>query len=210
MALLLAPPGSGLRRPTFRTLKAGTSLVRLYDPSRYGTQALTFTHNGPRGRFDHHRPPPAGSGPTWDDPDRGIYYAALTLSCCLVEVFGDTRLIDRPQVHVALPTLTRDLRLLDLRGAAAMRAGTVAALSGEGDRVLTQAWSRHFYEEVSLQRCDGLIYRGAHNAEVAFALYERARDGLECPAGQAVSLAEPLLRPELLRIALRHGMDVLI
>lgn len=151
LALLPALPGSGLRRPTLRTLRAGTSLVRLYDPTRYGTQALTFTHNGPRGRFDHHRPPPAGSGPTWDDPDRGIYYVALTLSCCLVEVFGDTRLIDRPQLQVAMPTLTRDLRLLDLRG---------AALSGEGDRALTQAWSRYFYEEGSLQHCDGLMYRG--------------------------------------------------
>lgn len=183
--------------------------MRLFDPTRFGTQALTFTYNGPRGRFDHHRPP-AGRGPTWDDPDRGVYYAAETLSCCLVEVFGDTRLIDRPHLRVAMPTLTRDLRLLDLRGAAAMRAGTIAALSGEGDRALTQSWSRYFYEEPALLPCDGLMFRGAHNAEVAFALYERARDGLECPASQVINLSDPLLRPELLRIALLHAMDVLI
>ena len=45
---------------------------------------------------------------------------------------------------------------------------------------------------------------------MAFALYERARDGLDCPAGQVMNLTDPLLRPELLRIALRHGMDVLV
>ena len=210
MALLLPPPGAGLRRPTFRILRTGTALVRLFDPTRYGTQSLTFTHNGPRGRFDHHRPPPSGRGPTWDDPERGVYYAAETLSCCLAEVFGDTRLIDRPQMRVAMPTLTRDLRLLDLCGVAAMRAGTIAALSGEGDRTLTQAWSRCFYEEPALLSCDGLAYRGAHNAQVAFALYERAQDGLQCPSGQVIDLRDPQLRPELLRIALRHGMDVLI
>lgn len=210
MALLLPPPGSGLRRPVFRTLRSGTALVRLYDPTRHGARALTFSHNGPRGRFDHHRPPPAGYGPAWDDPDRGVYYAALTLSCCVAEVFGDTRLIDRPYLRVAMPTLIRDLRLLDLRGASAMWAGTIAALSGEGDRALTQAWSRFFYEEPSLGGCDGLMYPGAHNGEVAFALYERARGGLDCPASQVIELNDPMLRPELLRIALRHGMDVLI
>lgn len=91
-----------------------------------------------------------------------------------------------------------------------MRAGTIAALSGEGERALTQAWSRYFYEEPSLQSCDGLMFRGAHNAQAAFALYERAEDGLECSPDQVIGLDNPLLRPELLRIALLHGMDVLI
>ena len=181
--------------------------MRIFDPARHRMQALTFVGNGPRNRFDHHRLP--SSGLTWDDPDRAIYYAAKTLSCCVAEIFGDTRLIDRPHLRVAMPVVTRALRLLDLRGTAAMGAGTIAALSGEGDRALTQAWSRYFYEEPSRIRCDGLVYRGAHNAEAAHALFERAKDGLKCCSADVIDLDDPLLRPELLHIAYRHGMDVL-
>ena len=153
---------------------------------------------------------PGGQGLTGGDPDRAVYYAAKTLSCCVAEVFGDTRLIDRPHLRVAMPIVTRKLRLLDLRGAAAMGAGTIAALSGEGDRALTQAWSRYFYEEPSLHRSDGLMFRGAHNAELAYAFYERSQDGLECPPSEVIGLDDPLLRPELVRIALRQGMSLLI
>ena len=208
MALLNPPPGFGLRQPVFRTLPVGARLVRIYDPTQHNTHSLTFVQYGPRNRFDHHRPSPSGSS-VWNDPDRGIYYAAKEFSCCIAEIFGDTRQIDRPHLRVATPTVTRKLRLLDLRGAAAMGAGSIAALSGDGDRTLTQAWSRYFYEEPSLSNCDGLIYRGAHNAEVAYALYERARDGLACSPADVCELNEPWLRPELMRIALQHGMDIL-
>ncbi|MEO7715597.1 MAG: RES family NAD+ phosphorylase [Capsulimonas sp.] len=207
MALLDPPPGFGLRQPVIRTLSVGARLVRIYDPTQHNTQPLTFVQYGPRNRFDHHRP--IGSSP-WNDPDRGIYYAAKAFSCCIAEIFGDTRIIDRPHLRVAMPSVTRKLRLLDLRGAAAMGAGTIAALSGHGDRALTQAWSRYFYEEPSLAACDGLLYHGAHNAQVAYALYERARDGLTCSPGDVCDLNEPWLRPELLRIALEHGMDVFL
>jgi hypothetical protein len=94
--------------------------VRLYDPtSRYHPGPRTFRRNGPRLRFDHHRAAPDGS-PT-NDPKRGVYYAALTISCALVEVFGDGGVIERVQWRLALSRLRDPLQLVDLRGAAAMR-----------------------------------------------------------------------------------------
>ena len=119
-------------------MPAGAFLLRLFNPTRFGTAALTFNHNGPRGRFDHHRLPASGLGPTHDDPDRGIYYAAFALSCCVVEVFGDTRLIDNPALRLARPRVTRPLRLLNLCANGAMRAGNVTALCSVADRGLSK------------------------------------------------------------------------
>ncbi len=194
----------------FHIVPTGAYLLRLFNPTRFHTTALTFNHNGPRGRFDHHRPPTSGSIPTHDDPDRGIYYAGFTLSCCVVEVFGDTRLIDNPALLLARPRVLRPLRLLDLCGRGAMRAGSVTALCSTADRDLSQAWSRYFYETAAYQTCDGLLYHSAHNNEQAIALYERAHDALECPAKQIIALASPRLRSLLLDIATQHDMDVLI
>jgi hypothetical protein len=52
---------------------------------------------------------------------------------------------------------TRPIKLLDLQGNGAMRAGTVVAISGAADRQLSQKWSRYFYG--CYQDIDGLIYR---------------------------------------------------
>jgi hypothetical protein len=100
-------------------------LRRIFDPSRHGTQALTFRHFGPINHFDHHQIP--GGGGRDHDPTRAIYYAGFTLSCWLVEYFGDEGVIEITDEHVCLVQLTRDLTLLDLRGSGAMRAGSVAA-----------------------------------------------------------------------------------
>lgn len=183
--------------------------MRLYDPTKYKVGPLTFSQNGPRNRFDHHRTSPIGQS-AWDDPERSVYYCALTLSCCIVEVFGNYKLVDKPQMNIAMPTVTRPLRLLDLCGAGAMRAGSISALCGTADRSLSQNWSRYFYEEAVYGNCDGLCYHSAHNNEKAFALYERAANGLSCAASQVLALTEPGLRPELLRIILDNNMLLLI
>jgi hypothetical protein len=83
--------------------------------------------------------------------------------------------------HVAPPTVTRELRLLDLRGRGAMRAGSVAALSQDADYRLSQSWSRYFYEHPdSYTSIDGILYANAHNSGDAVALYERAAGALKC------------------------------
>ncbi len=175
-------------------------MVRLFDPSRHGATAIGFRSYGPLLRFDHHRGQEDGT-PS-DDAGRGIYYAAMTLSGCLVEVFGDTGVVDLHRHYVASPILRRDLRLLDLRRNGAMRAGTKAAIAKVSDRGLSQAWSRHFYETTGVYAVvDGLIYLNAHNDEVAVALYERAADALECPPDRVMRLEDEALRAAVLEAA---------
>jgi hypothetical protein len=101
------------------------------------------------------------------------------------------------------------MRLLDLRGRAAMRAGTVAAISA-GDHVLSQPWSRYFWEHPEIYgELDGLFYVSAYNGQPAVALYERARDGLEVPRGRDAPLTDPAVLAAVRRAALDHGLVVL-
>jgi hypothetical protein len=196
--LSLPPPKRGVS-PVFCHLPVGATLVRLFDPTRHNTEALTFRYNGPRARFDHHR----GEGPNRspaDDPDRAVYYGAwsadlsIALSSCLAEVFGDTRVVELGNFHVAMPLVIQSLRLLDLRGRGAMRAGTVAAIA-KCDHRQSQPWSRYFYETDSAYGfVDGLIYHNAHNDEPAVMLYERARAALICNDDAVVRLDHPALR----------------
>ena len=74
-----------------------------------------------------------------------------------MECFGDTGLIEAEGRQLALLETTRPIKLLDLQGNGAMRAGTVVvAISGAADRQLSQKWSRYFYG--CYQDIDGLIY----------------------------------------------------
>jgi hypothetical protein len=206
MVRVAGPPPERAPDPIYRVLSAGSSLVRLFNPASHGATALSFRSYGPLLRFDHHRGWGGERQPT-GDPERGIYYAALSLSSCLVEIFGDTGVIDYGEWHVAMPHLARDLRLLDLRGAGAMRAGSVAALAKVPDPPLSQAWSRYFYEnEAHFPRIDGLSYFNAHNDEEALALYERAADALDCPDDRIIRLDHGALRPAILAIAERHSL----
>ena len=124
----------------------------------------------------------------------------------MVEVFGDTRLIAPAGYHVGRIEITRDLRLLDLRGPGAMRAGSVAALAKVPNHALAREWSRHFYEHPTYRTCDGLIYSGAYNDQDAIALYERQAGALACPPSSVMPLDDPALRGALLKIAADHDL----
>ncbi len=183
--------------------------MRVFDPTSYGATALTFRRFGPLLRFDHQR----GAGVDAHglltpalDPDRGIYYAGATLGCCIVEVFGDQGDIETGQWCVAGPITTRELRLLDLRGSGAMRAGSITALAKVPDHALAQEWSRYFYETAIYEEVDGLLYSNAHNDEKSYALYERAGAALHCPPARVVRLDDPALRPKLLSIARKNNL----
>lgn len=211
MVLIAPPPPLRLPDPRFVVFPAGAALIRIFDPTRFGTGPLTFRAFGPLRRFDHHEGVRRGHGrQAGPSPDRRIVYAAPTLSCCVVEVFGDTGLVDFHDWHVAVLTFVRPLRLLDLRGPAAMRAGSVTALSQAPDHRLGQAWSRHFYDDHAYQAADGLLYAGAHNGEDALALYERAENGLTCATSDVLRLDDPALRPALLDIARENHLLVAI
>lgn len=190
VVLLTLPPPSHAVSPVYVELATGSNLVRIFDPSKRNIGATTFRFNGPRARFDHHRGEGLERSPV-DDPDRGVYYAAWSeslseaLSCCLVDVFGDTGIVEPGNYHVAMPTTTRLFRLLDLCGRGAMRAGTIAAIA-KCEHHQSQPWSRYFYEHpADYEAVDGLIYRNAHNDEPVIMLYERAQSALTC-ADEAV------------------------
>ena len=207
MVLIALPPPARLPDPLFYRIPAGQFLLRIFNPTRYQTQALTFRHYGPINRFDHQSIPAEGGAA--EDAARGIYYAGFTLSCCLVEYFGDSGVIEIKGEQVARIALQRDLSLLDLRGSGALRAGSVAALAKVADRALSQAWSRYFYEQTDCYGVvDGLCYFNAHNDEAAIALYERSRSALSCPDAQILDLDHPSLRPAIQKAALENHLDV--
>jgi hypothetical protein len=179
MVLILPPPPTVTPRPQHETVETQTALVRIFNPaSRYKTQASTYRYFGPLLRFDHHQPltkQEVGKFKGKEDPLRGITYWGFTLSCCLVELFGDTKIVEFKDYEVAIATLEQPLLLLDIRDKGAMAAGSVAALGSVGDRLVSQAWSRYFYEQIDIyQKVDGILYSNAHNGEKAVALYERS------------------------------------
>lgn len=190
------PPPRRSTDPLIDTLPVGSRLLRLYRPQPFGSSACGFRYEGPFSRFDHHR----------TGQHRGIHYSALSLSACVVEVFGDTGLVEPQGFQLALLSTHRTLALLDLRGSGAMRAGSVAALAATADRELSQQWSRFFYDSVRAdgQPLDGLLYSNAHNGETALALYERAEGALSCE--HDLPLAAPQLHSRLLAIANNHAM----
>ncbi|HET7035242.1 MAG TPA: hypothetical protein VFI42_06110 [Thermomicrobiaceae bacterium] len=206
------PPPARPVTPCFTAISAGEKLVRIFDPTRHGTTALTFRANGPRKRFDHHRGTNPERAPC-DDPERAIYYAAWSdrtpaeaFSSCFAEIFGDTGLVELGDRAVALPALTRPLHLLDLRGVGAMRAGTVTAITA-CDYRLSQRWACYFYENTDdFDTIDGISYHNAHNGESALALFERARAALICAPDDVLRLDDPTLRPLVLDIMRQNNL----
>jgi len=200
----LPPPDPRRRlRPIHHVLPVGTDLFRIYDPDApHGPRdSKAFRWYGPFARFDHHR----GTG---GRERRGVWYAGLTLSCAVVEAF-DIGIVAAATKRLARLRTTRELLLLDLRGRAAMRAGTVAAISA-GDHSLSQPWSRYFWEHPEIYgEVDGLFYLSAHNGQPAVALYERARNALELPRGQDAPLGDSVVLAAVRRVALDHGLVVL-
>ncbi len=129
------------------------------------------------------------------DPNRSVAYAAFTLSCCLVEIFGATRIIDRADYLASVVRIRRPLRLLDLRGEGAMCAGTVAAVTKTPDRGISQQWSRYFYDYPQVYGAvDGLLSASAYNDEDVITLYERAVDALYYRPNDVLPLDDPASR----------------
>jgi hypothetical protein len=215
----LPPPQRNVNPQTI-TLPANTKLRRIYDPTRFKAicpkgltscrealsfrTAIGFRSYGPVSRFDHH-----SSNEPSEDSRRRIIYAGFSLSCCIVEYFGDGEIINLENIRLAIIYLNKELKLLDLRGKAAMAAGTVTAISAITQRKITQAWGRYFYEHIELyDRVDGLIFSGAHNGEDAIALYERAEAIISSSKVKEIDLKSETLRSTILKIADEHGLEV--
>ncbi|KAB8335841.1 RES domain-containing protein [Scytonema tolypothrichoides VB-61278] len=147
-----------------------------------------------------------------DDLERGIYYAAPVdlLSSCLVEVFGDAGCIEITDHQIAIITTTSRIKLLDVRGRGAMRAGANDATLAKTDkRGISQAWSRYFYEQKEIYPdIQGIIYRNAHNDEEAIAIYESAKHLLTCLPENVFSLKHELFRGLILKAAEDNNLEV--
>ncbi|MFM2315059.1 MAG: hypothetical protein RLZZ04_4335 [Cyanobacteriota bacterium] len=198
------PPPTRNITPKFEVLKVGRVIKRIFDPTRYNATPTEFRYFGPLSRFDHHR----GDKPELNS-DRGIIYAGFSLSCSLVEIFGDDGTIETKHWQIANITLTQSLKLLDLRGEAAWGAGSVTSMTNTGIRKLTQAWGRYFYENSQLYGLiDGLIFNNAHNGEDAIALYERAERSIASGKIKVTNLNDPALKESILEIANRLNLLV--
>ena len=214
------PPPTRNISPQFTELEPGTTIQRIFDPTSYGATATGFRYYGPLSRFDHQRCDPADFQSAKEraprqsiknkpvvSKDRGIIYAGLSLSCCLIEIFGDDETIKIQQQKIAYITLKQSLKLLDLRESGAWDAGSVAAMAVDGRRKLTQAWSRYFYENPDLYRnIEGLIFNNAHDGQMAIALYERAASKLLSADVSVLDLNEPTIRETVLAIATKLNL----
>jgi len=199
------PPNPDLPlSPKYKILEAGTKLRRIYNPNSYNTKAVSFRFNGPRSRFDHHR---FSNDDPQEDSKRGVNYWGFTLSCCLVEVFGDTRVIDVDEYEVALLTLNQTINLLDIRAKGAMNAGILSSVSQIADRNLSQLWGKYFYEETNIYGViDGLIFNNAHNNEDSIVLYERAIPQIESATIKILALNSQSLHSAICDCALENSM----
>ena len=216
------PPPTRNISPQWFELKAGTTIQRIFDPTSYGATATGFRYYGPLSRFDHQRCDPADFQSAKEraprqsiknkpvvSKDRGIIYAGLSLSCCLIEIFGDDETIKIQKQQIAIITLKQSLKLLDLRESGAWNAGSVAAMASDGRRKLTQAWSRYFYENPDLYgNIEGLIFNNAHDGQIAIALYERATSKLLSADVSVLDLNEPTIRETVLAIATKLNLLV--
>jgi len=197
------PPPQIKPAPIWTKINAGDQILRLYNPDLFEAKPLSFRTFGPLARFDHHRLPKQ------DDPERGILYAGKTLSCCIVEVFGDMRMVEVGNWKLAKMTATRDLLLLDLRGSGAMKAGTVAGVCKDSNRSFSQEWSKYFYENSFLyEKIDGLAFSNAHNDEDSYVFYERASNGLSCGEGDCVKLSNHALEADVRLSATENNLLV--
>ena len=184
----------------------GTEISRIYKNKGNRTEK-TFNYKGAFGRFDHH------INPTGTKSQRGTSYWGFTLSCCLVEVFGDQKYItksDRALRKVGLLTLSEPLLLLDLCGSGAMRVGTTTKIAKNSARKDTQTWSRYFYNNPqTFKKVDGLIYANSHNDEVAICLYERANPKIAGATSFSIDLNNTGLQSAIQQICLDNGMKYL-
>lgn len=211
MSPIVRPPSSppDNLNPAYSTLKPGQIIRRIYK-DKDGRDEKTFNYKGPYGRFDHHRN-------TIDnpkiDPDRGTSYWGFSLSCCLVEIFGDQRFINKQEREIrriALLTVSEPLLMLDLCGSGAMLVGTTTKIAKDSAREDTQSWSKYFYNHPQMfQQIDGLIYANSHNDEKAICFYERAIDKLKQAKTFSLSLNNQGLQTSIQQVCLENGMEYL-
>lgn len=186
-------------------IPVGTELWRIYGRGGAHPRAWnTFRAYGPvkSMRFDHHMEPVG-------EQDRKILYGASRISICVAEFFQRDRTIDRYRGEPWLVgfTVTRDVKLLNLRDTWPTRAGASMAINS-GIRARSRRWSRAIYE--AYPDVEGLWYASSMYAnQPAFAFYERAEQALSSIPIFHMSLSAPGLYAPLDGIARELGYRLL-
>jgi len=195
--------------PAVITLPAGTELHRVYlRGSSHPTRWNALRYFGPTsGRVDHHQADDEGRAQI---QERGITYVAADILTCLADVFqGALRTIGRTRRSpwlVSFP-LAADVRLLDLTGTFALRAGDSMKLMS-GSVLYAQNWARGFYDVYT--DIHGLYYPCSTTNRPAVALNERVDALVVFPRTPTFrrALSDPLLLTPLRNAAreLNYGL----
>jgi hypothetical protein len=124
------------------------------------------------------RPAPKDAGNRF-----GVLYLGESLKVCFLEAvlrdlrngaIGDFPLSEN-ELHIRNYVdleIASELRLIDLRGDAAIRMGVPSDVARASRQSLGRAWSVAFHEHPS--KPDGIIYPSRLNAETNLAIYDRA------------------------------------
>lgn len=115
----------------------------------------------------------------FDSPGRhyGVLYVAATRDGAFAESVGRVPRVFRSDEELAalrLTTLalTRDIKVVDLHGGAAVGAMGATGVVGVGPQSLARRWSQVLHDHP--ERPDGIEYRCRHNSdELALALFDR-------------------------------------
>ena len=206
-----APDRQRLRglAPALVPIRAGTLVHRIYRRGGvYRSSWSTLRDFGPTdARFDHHVTDATGAP---QRQDRAIGYYARDIPTALAETFQSGRLVDRhrDQPWLASFRLIRDLRVLDLTGTFAVRAGASMKLVS-GPRSWSQNWSRAFYE--CYPDIEGIYHPSSLTNAPAMAVYDRALSSSPFPAAPLLhrALADPLLIDALREGTARIGYDLM-
>jgi len=100
------PRPSAIVDPITYILPAKTDLYRILNSDGGKYRGDSLRTGVARHRFDHH---------ISSDPKRAILYCAPTFECCIVEKFGDSRVIEFDDHRYCMLMTLAPLRLLDLR-----------------------------------------------------------------------------------------------
>ncbi len=194
-----------LRAGDVNIVKAGAELWRIYFAGgAYPDSWNQFRFYGPRAtaRFDHHVSPAHVQR-------RGIMYAGLDGPTCFAEAFQSTRRIHRTRRSPWLTsfTISRDLKLLDLRGSWPTRAGASQAINS-GPRSRAREWAARIYGDYS--SIQGLIYPSSmYGGRDALALFERGSPSIPSHPQFHAPLTHPGLKPLIANVAISMGYGVI-
>lgn len=119
----------------------------------------------------------------------GVCYLGTSLACCFLEVFRLARrgLTDRLAIttaqladyYAAIARSLRPLRLAFLADDGLVLLGIDQRVTGGDDYALSGRWANAIYRHAA--QVDGIFYATRHhNGLYAVALFERAREAVEC------------------------------